>query len=102
MTLTVSPYLTAPPSGRSPQSAPDRTNAPQKSGEAPGDSAKDSISLSPGAQQALAAAPPDANETPSQSTLGKILAGIKNATGPILSFGSATNTSTGKNLDQSC
>ena len=99
MTLTVSPYLTAPPSGRSPQSAPDRTTAPQKSGEAPGDSAKDSISLSPSAQQALAAAPRDANETPPQSTLGKILTGIRNVTSPNL-FRSAPDT--GKNLDQSC
>ena len=100
MTLTVSPYLTAPPSGRSPQSAPDKTDAPQKSGEASGDSAKDSISLSPGAQQALAAAPPDAAKTPLQSTLETILAVVKTATGPNLFFRSAPDT--GKNLDQSC
>ena len=98
MTLTVSPYLTAPPSGRSPQSAPDKTNALQKSGEAPGDFAKDSISLSPGAQQALAAAPPNANKTPLQSTLETILAAVKS--GPSLFFRSAPDT--GKNLDQSC
>jgi hypothetical protein len=97
MTLTVSPYLTAPLSGRSPQPAPDRTNAPQKSGDVPADSAKDSISLSPAAQQALAAVPPDANKTPPQSTLGAILAGIKN--GPNLFFRSKPDT--GKNLDQS-
>jgi hypothetical protein len=98
MTLTVSPYLTAPPSGRSPQSAPDRANAPQKSGDAPGDSTKDSISLSPGAQQALAAAAPDVNKTPLQSTLETILAVVKN--GPNLFFRPAPDT--GKNLDQSC
>ena len=97
MTLTVSPYLTAPPSGRSPQPAPDSTNAPQNPGDAATDSTKDSISLSPAAQQALAAAPPEANKTPLQSTLGTILAGIKN--GPNLFFRAKPDT--GKNLDQS-
>ena len=97
MTLSVSPYLTAPPSGRSPRPAVDRTSAPQNSGDA-GASAKDSVSLSPAAAQALAAAPPDATKTPPPSTLEKILTGIKN--GPNL-FRSAPDNSTGKTLDQS-
>jgi hypothetical protein len=97
MTLSVSPYLTAPPSGRSPRPAADSTSAPQNSGDA-GASAKDSISLSPTAEQALAAVPPDAIKPPPQSAMEKILAGIRN--GPNL-FRSAPDNSTGKNLDQS-
>ena len=98
MTLSIIPYLTAPPSGRSPRPAVDSTSAPQNSGAA-GASAKDSVSLSPAAEQALTAAPPpDANKTPPQSALEKILAGIKN--GPNL-FRSAPDNSTGKTLDRS-
>lgn len=96
MTLTVSPYLTSPPGGRSPQPANDSAGAQQKPAAA--DSPKDSISLSPAAQQALGGE----QKTPLQSALETILTAVKNATGPTLNFGSATNASTGKNLDQSC
>ena len=96
MTLTVSPYLIAPHSGRSPQpaanGAAEGTSTPQKSGDA----VPDSVTLSPTAQQAMA------QKTPLQSTLETILASVQTSTGPTLRFGSATNGSTGKTLDRSC
>jgi hypothetical protein len=98
MTLTVSPYLTAPPSARSPQPAAngtaEGTSAPEKSAAA----AADSVTLSPAAQQALGAT----QKTPLQSTLEAILDGVQNSTGPTLTFRAATDASTGKTLDQSC
>ena len=103
MSLTISPYLLAPLSGRQPpsaSSAPEATNVPQQSAPA------DKVTLSPAAQQAMARP----TKTQLENALERILTGVKTSTGPTLTFGAAPDASTapdsagalGRNLDQSC
>jgi hypothetical protein len=106
MTLTVSPYLSAPQAASAPQSA-GGTGAPQNTGPATSAASgtADSVSLSQHAQQALngAGSPPDSGKTPLQSTLEMILASVKNSVGPTLTFRSspAPNNPTGTQIDKS-
>ena len=92
MSISVSPYLiqslsqaNAPSEGRAPSKPAADTNpqAPAAQG--------DSVSLSPEAQNRL-------NKTAIESTLERILDGVKNSTGPKLVFQPAIGTK----LDQSC
>jgi hypothetical protein len=100
MTLTVSPYLTAPSNGISPRAAASGSSDGAAIAQNPATaSAQDAISLSPAAQQALASAP-DGQKTPLQSALEKILTAIRSTDSPTLSFSTAPDI--GKNLDQSC
>ena len=101
MALTVSPYLSAQQTAASP--APARAETRQSPGTA-SSAATDSVRLSPAAQQALAGtpSPTDGQKTPLQATLEMILTSVRNATGPTLTFRPATDSQTGKTLDQSC
>ena len=100
MAISVSPYLTSPPTGPTQNgsganSTPANTTPPPRENTPPADS----ISLSPEAQQSLA----DAAKTPLQSTLEMILDGVKNASGPTLNFFRASlSGQTGTKLDKSC
>ena len=101
MALTVSPYLSAPQTAASP--APARAETRQSPGAA-SSAATDSVrSVAGGAAGARGhASPTDAQKTPLQATLERILASVRNATGPTLTFRPATDSQTGKTLDQSC
>jgi hypothetical protein len=92
MAISVSPYLiqslsqaSAPPEGQTP-SKPAADSNPQAPAT-PGDS----VTLSPEAQTRL-------NKTLIESTMERILDGVKNSTGPKLVFQPAI----GSKLDQSC
>ena len=101
MAMTVSPYLSSPPvspvkNDSGADAGPANTTAPQtQNNPAPADQ----ISLSSQAQQSLAGD----GKTPLQSTLEMILDGVKNASGPTLSFFRASLPGqTGTKFDQSC
>lgn len=105
MTLTVSPYLSAPRTASAPQST-GGTGAPQNTGPEASAGTANSISLSQDAQQALngAGSSPDSGKTPLQSTLEMILASVKNSIGPTLTFRSspAPANPSGTQVDKSC
>jgi hypothetical protein len=97
MSISVSPYLTqalapaqanAPASEAQPKPA-SQSNPPNANQQSP--VVGDSVTLSPEAQNRL-------NKTVIESTMERILDGVKNSTGPKLVFQPAV----GSKLDESC